>query len=127
MKFAGTDIKESKHVVIGLQSIYGIGETTSKKILQELGIQETKKVKDLSFDEQAKITEKLDQYLTGSELKKQIHNNIKKYVMIRNLRGMRHQGALPVRGQRTKTNGRTARRLSFFTKRGQATVRKESK
>lgn len=114
MKLAGTEIKESKHVVIGLQSIYGIGSTRAKEILQKLNIPQSKKVKDLSSEDQLRLAEVLDQYVLGVDLKRIVLDNINQLVEKRCYVGLRHQKGLPSRGQRTKTNGRTARVLSPF-------------
>ena len=116
MKLAGTEIKDRQHVVIGLQSIYGIGKTKSKDILAKLKISLTKQVKELSSEEQVKLAEELDSYLLGNDLKRMVIDNINKLVEKRCLRGIRHQKGLPVRGQRTKTNCKTCKRVSFFRK-----------
>lgn len=116
MKLAGTEIKDKQHIVIGLQNIYGIGKAKAKEVLTKLKIPEVKKVKDLSSEEQVQLAEELDSRLLGSDLKRVVIDNINKLVEKRCLRGIRHQKGLPVRGQRTKTNCRTCKRVSFFKK-----------
>lgn len=116
MKLAGTEIKEKQHIVIGLQSIYGIGKTKAKEILEKLKIPESKKVRELSQEEQVKLAEELDTRVLGNDLKRIVIDNINKLVEKRSLRGIRHQKGLPVRGQRTKTNCRTCKKVSFFRK-----------
>ena len=106
-RIVGVDIPNDKVVVIALTYIYGIGLTTSKKILKATGIDEGKRVKDLTDDELAKIRAELAHYKTEGELKREILLNIKRLQEIGCYRGIRHRRGLPVRGQRTKTNART--------------------
>ena len=106
-RIVGVDIPNDKVVVIALTYIYGIGLTTSKKILKATGIDEGKKLKDLTDAELAKIRAELAHYKTEGELKREILLNIKRLQEIGCYRGIRHRRGLPVRGQRTKTNART--------------------
>ena len=106
-RIVGVDIPNDKVVVIALTYIYGIGLTTSKKILKATGIDEGKRVKDLTDAELAKIRAELAHYKTQGELKREILLNIKRLQEIGCYRGIRHRRGLPVRGQRTKTNART--------------------
>ena len=106
-RIKGVDIPNDKHIVISLTYIYGIGLTTSKKILKATGIDEGKRVKDLTDAELAKIRAELAHYKTEGELKREILLNIKRLQEIGCYRGIRHRRGLPVRGQRTKTNART--------------------
>ena len=106
-RIVGVDIPNDKVVVIALTYIYGIGLTTSKKILNATGIDEGKRVKDLTDAELAKIRAELAHYKTEGELKREILLNIKRLQEIGCYRGIRHRRGLPVRGQRTKTNART--------------------
>ena len=106
-RIVGVDIPNYKVVVIALTYIYGIGLTTSKKILKATGIDEGKRVKDLTDAELAKIRAELAHYKTEGELKREILLNIKRLQEIGCYRGIRHRRGLPVRGQRTKTNART--------------------
>ena len=106
---AGVDLPKEKRVEIGLTYIYGIGLSTSQKILKEAGINPDTRVKDLTEDqEQAirKAIEKLDLTLEG-DLRREVALNIKRLTEIGCYRGLRHRRGLPVRGQRTKTNART--------------------
>lgn len=106
-RIVGVDIPNDKVVVIALTYIYGIGLTTIKKILKATGIDEGKRVKDLTDAELAKIRAELAHYKTEGELKREILLNIKRLQEIGCYRGIRHRRGLPVRGQRTKTNART--------------------
>ena len=106
-RIVGVDIPNDKVVVIALTYIYGIGLTTSKKISKATGIDEGKRVKDLTDAELAKIRAELAHYKTEGELKREILLNIKRLQEIGCYRGIRHRRGLPVRGQRTKTNART--------------------
>ena len=106
-RIVGVDIPNDKVVVIALTYIYGIGLTTSKKILKATGIDEGKRVKDLTDAELAKIRAELAHSKTEGELKREILLNIKRLQEIGCYRGIRHRRGLPVRGQRTKTNART--------------------
>ena len=106
-RIVGVDIPNDKVVVIALTYIYGIGLTTSKKILKATGIDEGKRVKDLTDAELDKIRAELAHYKTEGELKREILLNIKRLQEIGCYRGIRHRRGLPVRGQRTKTNART--------------------
>ena len=103
-RIVGVDIPNDKVVVIALTYIYGIGLTTSKKILKATGIDEGKRVKDLTDAELAKIRAELAHYKTEGELKREILLNIKR---LQEIGCIRHRRGLPVRGQRTKTNART--------------------
>ncbi len=108
-RISGVDLPREKRVEIGLTYIYGIGLSTSQKILKEAGINPDTRVKDLTEDqEQAirKAIEKLDLTLEG-DLRREIALNIKRLTEIGCYRGLRHRRGLPVRGQRTKTNART--------------------
>ncbi|MBK8980873.1 MAG: 30S ribosomal protein S13 [Ignavibacteria bacterium] len=107
-RIAGVDLPKNKRVVIGLMSIFGIGKSTSQKILAKAGISEDKKVSQLSDDEVNQIRAEIgvETKVEGS-LKSEIAMNIKRLTDIGTYRGRRHRRGLPVRGQRTKTNART--------------------
>ena len=108
-RISGVDLPREKRVEIGLTYIYGIGLSTSQKLLKEAGINPDTRVKDLTEDqEQAirKAIEKLDLTLEG-DLRREVALNIKRLTEIGCYRGLRHRRGLPVRGQRTKTNART--------------------
>ena len=109
-RIAGVDIPREKQVLFSLPYIYGIGPSLSKKILTDLNIDPTKKVKDLTDEEVSHIREKIDrEYKVEGELRKEVSLNIKRLIEIGSRRGIRHKRSLPVRGQRTRTNARTKR------------------
>ncbi|MFA4015052.1 MAG: hypothetical protein RUDDFDWM_000118 [Candidatus Fervidibacterota bacterium] len=107
-RVAGVEIPDNKRVEIALTYIYGIGRSTSQKILSETGISPDKRVKDLSDEEIARIRDYIDRNLTvEGELRRKVAEDIKRLIDIRCYRGLRHLRGLPVRGQRTRTNART--------------------
>ena len=107
-RIAGVDLPKNKVAEIGLTSIYGIGRSASRKILAEAGIEITKRVKDFTEDEEAKIREIIERdYMVEGDLRREVSLNIKRLMENGCYRGMRHKRKLPVRGQRTKTNART--------------------
>ena len=107
-RIAGVDLPNSKRVEIGLTYIYGIGLTTSKKILADTGIDPDVRVKDLTEEDVSKLRDYIDKNLTvEGDLRREVGLNIKRLVEIQCYRGVRHRKGLPVRGQRTKTNART--------------------
>ena len=107
-RIAGIDLPKNKRVEIGLTYIYGIGQKTATKILEETGVNPDTRVKDLSEDDVAKLREYIDHNLTvEGDLRRETALNIKRLVEIGCYRGVRHRKGLPVRGQRTKTNART--------------------
>jgi small subunit ribosomal protein S13 len=109
-RIAGVDLPKDKHIVVGLQYIYGIGPTASKNMLAKAGIDEDLKVKDLTEEQVTRIRNVLDvDYKVEGDLRREVQFNIKRLVDIGTTRGLRHKRSLPVRGQRTKTNARTRR------------------
>lgn len=106
-RLAGVDLPKNKRILIGLQSIYGIGNSFSKKILEEAGIDENKKVSALTDDEVNKIRAIISTVKLEGALRSEVQMNIKRLMDIGTYRGKRHRKGLPVRGQRTKTNSRT--------------------
>ncbi len=107
-RISGVDIPNQKRVEIALTYIYGIGLTSSKKILATTGIDPDKRAKDLTEDEIAKLRDEIENnYTVEGELRREVALNIKRLVEINCYRGIRHRKGLPVRGQRTKTNART--------------------
>jgi small subunit ribosomal protein S13 len=111
-RIAGVDIPKDKKVAISLQYIYGIGSTTSRKVLSSSGVNPDTRVKDLSDAEISRIREVIDKgYKVEGELRKEVNLNIKRLIEIGSYRGIRHRRGLPVRGQRTRTNARTKRGL----------------
>ena len=107
-RIAGVDLPKNKRGVIGLTYIFGIGNTSSKNILSEAGIDENVRVKDWTDDNIKDIRRILgDDYKVEGQLRSEIQLNIKRLMDIACLRGLRHRKGLPVRGQRTRTNSRT--------------------
>ena len=107
-RIAGVDLPKNKRGVIGLTYIYGIGRSSSKKILEELNIDENIKVKDWNDDQIAAIRGKIaSEYKIEGELRSSVQMNIKRLMDIGCYRGIRHRAGLPVRGQSTKNNART--------------------
>lgn len=109
-RISGVNIPDAKRVEIALTYIFGIGVTTSRKILAATGVNPDTRVKDLSEAEVSKMREYIDKGLeVEGDLQRQISMNIKRLKEINSYRGLRHKANLPVRGQRTKTNARTKR------------------
>ena len=107
-RIAGVDLPNEKRVEIGLTYIFGIGLTTSKKILEETGINPDTRCKDLTEDEVSKLREYIDHNLqVEGDRRRTIAFDIKRLIEIGSYRGLRHRKGLPVRGQRSKTNART--------------------
>ena len=107
-RIAGVDLPNNKRVEIGLTYIYGIGLTTSKKILAETGIDPDVRVKDLSEADSSKLREYIEHNLhVEGDLRSEVSLNIKRLMEIGCYRGVRHRKGLPVRGQSTKQNART--------------------
>ncbi len=108
MRIAGVDLPKNERVEIGLTRIFGIGRTSSQKILEAVGIDPDKRVKNLSDEEGLKIRTVIDKdYKVEGDLRRDTSMNIKRLIEIGSYRGSRHRLGLPVRGQRTKTNSRT--------------------
>ena len=104
----GVDLPREKRVEIGLTYIYGIGNTTAKKIIAETGVNPDIRVKDISEDDLQKIREYIDKNLTvEGDLHREVSQNIKRLMDIGCYRGVRHRVGLPLRGQSTKNNART--------------------
>ena len=107
-RIAGVDLPREKRVEIGLTYIYGIGRTSSNRILAEAGVNPDTRVKDLTDDEVKKIAAVVaDTQVVEGDLRREIAMNIKRLQEIGCYRGIRHRKGLPVRGQKTKTNART--------------------
>lgn len=107
-RIAGVDLPREKRVEIGLTYIYGIGLSSSRKILEEAGVDPDIRVKDLSEEDAGKIRKIIDsEYLVEGDLRREVSMNIKRLMEIGSYRGIRHRRSLPVRGQKTKTNART--------------------
>lgn len=107
-RIAGINIPLNKRVEIGLTYIYGIGRSQSNAILRKAGVDPDTYVRDLTDDEVIKLRDAIDQDLTvEGDLRRELSQNVKRLMEIGAYRGLRHRRGLPVRGQRTKTNGRT--------------------
>jgi small subunit ribosomal protein S13 len=119
-RIAGINIPVNKRVEIGLTYIFGIGQSTARKILAETGIDPDTSVKDLTEDEVMKLREAVENREVEGDLRRERSQNVKRLMEIGSYRGLRHRRGLPVRGQRTKTNARGRkgpRRLSVAGKR----------
>jgi small subunit ribosomal protein S13 len=107
-RIAGVDIPADKPIWISLTYIYGVGRTNSRKILKEAGIEFQKRAKDVSEEDLAKVIGIIDRdVLVEGALRRSIQQNIARLRDIGSYRGNRHRRALPVRGQRTRSNART--------------------
>ncbi|MGQ9516189.1 MAG: 30S ribosomal protein S13 [Anaerolineae bacterium] len=109
-RIAGVDLPRDKRVEIALTYIYGIGRTSSNKILRKANVNPDTRVKDLTEAEIGRIREIIDrEYKVEGDLRREVSMNIKRLMEIGCYRGLRHRRNLPVRGQRTRTNARTKR------------------
>ena len=107
-RISGVDLPREKRIEIGLTYIFGIGRTTSKKILDATGVNASTRVRALTEDEVGKLREYIDKHVkVEGDLRRDITQNIKRLIEINCYRGIRHRRSLPVRGQRTKPNART--------------------
>ena len=106
-RIAGVDLPNEKRVEIGLTYIFGIGVSTSKKILAATGVNPDTRVRDLTEDEVSKLRAEIDKYNVEGDLRRDVALDIKRLMEINCYRGLRHRRSLPVRGQRSKTNART--------------------
>ena len=107
-RIAGVDLPRNKRIEIGLTYIYGIGRTSSRRILEKLNIDLDLKTDHLTEDQISNIRKAIDdQYKVEGELRTQVSMNIKRLMDFGSYRGLRHRKSLPVRGQRTSTNART--------------------
>jgi small subunit ribosomal protein S13 len=107
-RISGVNIPINKRVEIGLTYIYGIGRSSSNRLLAELGIEPDRKVRDLTEEEVIKLREAIDsEYTVEGDLRRERSTNIKRLQEIGCYRGLRHRRGLPVHGQNTKTNART--------------------
>ena len=109
-RISGVDLPREKRVEIGLTYIYGIGLTSSKRILSEANVNPDTRVRDLTDDEVRRISEVISESQTvEGDLRREIALNIKRLKEIGSYRGKRHRQGLPCRGQKTKTNARTCK------------------
>ena len=110
-RLMGHVLADEKSIWIALTAIYGIGRSTSRSILDDLEIDFMTKVKDLTEDDEKKITNALKDMILENDLKREKISNIKRLKEIKSYRGIRHNIGLPVRGQLTRKNARTAKKL----------------
>lgn len=109
-RIAGVDLPREKRIEIGLTYIYGIGVSSSNRILSEAGVNPDTRVKDLTDDEVKKLATIIaDTQMVEGDLRREVAMNIKRLQEIGCYRGIRHRRHLPVRGQKTKTNARTCK------------------
>ena len=106
-RIAGVNIPENKHVEISLTHIFGIGRKTAQRICEDLKIDYTKKISDLSEEEIESIRTSVASYVVEGDLRRNISTNIKRLMDLASYRGIRHRRKLPTRGQNTKNNART--------------------
>lgn len=111
-RIAGINVPDQKIAVIALQSIYGIGPTRASEILANAGVEESARLKDLDESVVDKIRAEVAKFTVEGDLRREVSMNIKRLIDLGTYRGLRHRRGLPVRGQRTKTNARTARVLA---------------
>ena len=106
-RIAGVNVPLNKRVEVGLTYIYGIGRSTSNRLLAEAGISRDTYVRDLTESEVTKLRDLVDGLTVEGDLRRERSQNIKRLMEIGCYRGLRHRRGLPVRGQNTKTNART--------------------
>jgi len=107
-RIAGINVPTNKRVLVALTYVHGIGLTSSKNICKKVGVAEDKRINNLSEDELTKIRDLIDtDYIVEGDLRRKTSMDIKRYLDLGCLRGLRHRKNLPVRGQRTHTNART--------------------
>ncbi len=106
-RIAGVDIPRDKRVVVSLTYIYGIGNTTARKILADAGVSEDVRVRELTNEQTDAIRAEVDKLKVEGDLRREVNLNIKRLMEIGSYRGIRHRRGLPVRGQNTKNNART--------------------
>ena len=126
-RIAGVDLPRKKRIEIGLTYIYGIGKTTSQRILSGLSIDPNTKTDDLTEEQINNIRKVIDsKYKVEGELRTEVSLNIKRLMDLGCYRGLRHRKGLPVRGQRTSTNSRTRKgpKRAAVKKKGAAKAKK---
>ena len=106
-RIAGINIPLNKRAEVGLTYIYGIGRSTSNRILHETGVDPDRRIGDLTDDEVVKLREAVETHEVEGDLRRERSQNVKRLQEIGSYRGLRHRRGLPVNGQRTKTNART--------------------
>ena len=106
-RIAGVNLPVQKHVVIGLQGIYGVGRSRARKVCSDAGVNPTVKIKDLTEVEVDKLRQEIAKFGVEGDLRREVGMSIKRLIDLGTFRGLRHRRGLPLRGQRTRTNART--------------------
>lgn len=106
-RIAGVNLPVQKHVCIGLQSIFGIGRSRSKKVCITAGVNPATKIKSLTEAEVDKLRQEVAKFVVEGDLRREVGMSIKRLIDLGTYRGLRHRRGMPVRGQRTRTNART--------------------
>ncbi|HAL48616.1 MAG: 30S ribosomal protein S13 [SAR202 cluster bacterium] len=123
---SGVNIPDNKRVEIALRSIFGIGPTQAKDVMEKVGILDNPRVRDLTETDLTRIREVIDrEKIVEGDLRREVNLNIRRLIDIGSYRGLRHRRGLPTRGQRTRTNARTKRgRRVAVAGRGRSVTRK---
>ena len=106
-RIAGVNLPVQKHVWVGLQSIYGIGRTRSRKVCGDAGVNPATKIRDLSEPDVERLRAEVGKFIVEGDLRREVGMSIKRLMDLGCYRGLRHRSGLPLRGQRTRTNART--------------------
>ncbi len=106
-RIAGINVADHKHAEIALTAIYGVGRETARQICEQVKIEPTLKIKELSEDQLESIRKVITNLTVEGDLRREVSMNIKRLMDLGCFRGIRHRRGLPLRGQRTKTNART--------------------
>lgn len=109
MRILGITIPDTKRLEVSLTSIYGVGRSRARFILNKIKIDPLKTAKDLTVEQENELRKLVESFRIEGDLKREVASNIKRLKDIKSYRGMRHSRRLPARGQRTKTNSRTIR------------------
>ncbi len=126
-RIAGVDIPDEKRLFVGLTYIFGIGRTLAVRACEAVGLDPTRRLKDLTDEELSRLRDYIERnYKVEGDLRREISENIKRLIDIRCYRGLRHLSGLPVRGQRTRSNARTRKgpRKTVGTKKGKRSKNK---
>jgi small subunit ribosomal protein S13 len=110
VRLAGVDLKNDKRIDVALCYIYGIGQSLSRKILEEAGVKPDVRVKDLPESDVVKLRDVLRDYTVEGDLRRKVTLDVKRLIEIGSYRGQRHRKGLPCHGQRSRTNARTNRK-----------------
>lgn len=106
-RIAGVNLPVQKHVWIGLQSIFGIGRSRSRKVCAEAGVDPSTRIRDLTEAEVEQLRQAIARFTIEGDLRREVGMSIKRLIDLGTYRGLRHRRGLPMRGQRTRTNART--------------------